>query len=251
MVQNLSNLTEVKDNVFSLLELRKYNKIVKIIINLIIKRKETPLKETYDIIGELTQKDPETFLKNIFPILQSRIFKILNLKVIHEWNEYILKNYCFLEGEELILSFTGDTYVRRSNLEGLIYLTNYRLINVGTPMMGPSAFSIFDAFLSAGIESRRKGIRDSISKLYTKEISTSNIGEWGYMIPIINAYKINKEKKKISYVVKLDTGKHSSKYYIEIIPFRSIKFQTKEEFIKQREEVLHQIQQQLLKHQNI
>ena len=247
----MSSWLEVKENLFSLLESKKGNLIAKRLLKL-IETKTIPLKGTYTLIGELTKTDPEFFMNEIYPILfkfksrslPAKIYRITKkhfMWQIHELKDhirkrdaYILENYCFLEGEEIILDFPGSTFLQKSNISGKIYLTNYRIINVGSALKsGVVLFGLLGALISAGISSSRKALREAITKEIGGDMSTFSIGEWGYTIPIINAYDIKKGKKLISYSINLKTRKIK----VTIVPSRGYK------------EVLTKIEQQLLKYQ--
>lgn len=250
----MSSFTEIKDNLFSLLDSNKGKLIADKLLKL-IKTKAIPLSETYTLIGELTKAEPIYFMNVIYPILFKFKSTILPDKIqritkkhfrgqINELNDhirerdvYILENYCFLKGEEIILDFPGSTYLHKSNIYGKIYLTNYRIINVGSVLKsGILVFGLLSALIVSGITSSRKAIQKAIIKEISDDISTFKIGEWGYTIPIINAYKIRKYKSEISYSINLK----ERKIKVSIVPLRKY---------KEKREAVTKIEQQLLKYQ--
>ena len=69
----MNNFVEIKENLLSLLEPKKDIRITNTLSKL-IKTKKIPLKETYDLMGALTTKDPRFFMKEIYPKMWKKMY---------------------------------------------------------------------------------------------------------------------------------------------------------------------------------
>jgi len=171
-----------------------------------------------DMIGKLTQLDSEFFMTKIYPKLYTEIIEKWGIsksyaKFLNEMNLYILENYCLFEGEKIVCQFPAQVLPLR--VGGWLYLTNFRMILIGLSVqvnMGPLAFLprsmlllLIGAGIKGAIDSQRKAIRDKIASTLSKDLSDFQTGEWGYTLPVVNAFDIKKTKKEFSYMIKFET----------------------------------------------
>lgn len=171
-----------------------------------------------DMIGKLTQLDSEFFMTKIYLKLYTEIIEKWGIsksyaKFINEMNLYILNNYCLFEGEKIVSQFSAQVLPFR--VGGWLYLTNFRMILIGLSIqvnMSPVNFlpnSMLLLLVATGIkgaiDSQRRAIRDKIASTLSKGLSDFQSGEWGYTIPIVNAFNIKKTKKEFSYMIELET----------------------------------------------
>lgn len=251
----MSDLTIVKEELLDLIEFKNNKKIIHTLTNLI---NQIPSNEIYDTFGELTQKDPEFYMMKIHPSIYPRIIKHFKnnyrqtmLEEYQGMSEYILNKYCLFKGEKINTKFYGSTFLGNIHFLGLIYLTNYRLINTGFQFkIKTISLSLWEVLIKKIIRSHREAMKESILKKYPKEAFEGNLGEWGYTIPIIDISSIQeKTGRKLSYFIKLEIKDKLKTHRVKIVPRKPLPNYPKEEFIKQREEVLDQIYQLLLKYQ--
>ena len=220
------------------------------------------LEQKLDILGELTVKDSEYFMEQLYPF-RSRHVRDINLgsltlfqffnspyHVLIEMEEYILKNYCFLEGEEIKTVIYGTLKDKKTVTLGRIYLTNYRIIISGKQTVqssqGQFRQGIVETLIRSGITSNRKAIRKAITNTFRKDLLEWNIGEWGYYFPVYNAKNLKRGKNSISYSIDVETEKKLINLKIKII-HRKLDQQTKKEFKEQKEHALNEIND-LLEH---
>jgi hypothetical protein len=83
-----------------------------------------------DFYVELSKRNPDYFMDHIYPNLQFAS-KFTTAEEIDEMNEYVLKKYCLLEGEEILATFYGTISEKKTTSTGKIHFTNYRLISLG------------------------------------------------------------------------------------------------------------------------
>lgn len=215
---------------------------------------DIPLNEIYDMIGELLIKDSEYFMENVYPLLLKSL-KRIDSSQMTEMDIYILRNFCFLEEEEIVATFFGSILESKVTSTGRIYLTNYRLILSGTQevrsaqskMVGPGRPGLIGMAFRAGITRHRKAVRRAITKALRKDIESLNLVEWGYYFPIHEAYDIQIVKNGISYSVTIETEKKPMKMSMSIVPLR-IKSKSTEEFLLEKDQLQSQIQDLLLKY---
>lgn len=223
------------------------------------------LEQKLDILGELTVKDSEYFMEQLYPfrpkdprhpvnIGSLTLFQFFNspYHVLIEMEEYILKNYCFLEGEDIKTVIYGTVGDKKTVTIGRIYLTNYRIIVSGSQTVQSAQpqirvrQSITSVLVRSGITRYRKAIRKAITEAFRKDLTEWNIGEWGHYFPIYNAKNIRRGKSSVSYAIDVETEKNRINLKITIFP-RKLKGQSKKEFQEQKENALNQIED-LLKH---
>lgn len=237
----MSNNQELLNKLIGLLETHKHGVILNILKRMIKKSRIVlgNMPEVYDIIGELTKKDPNFFMVKIYPRLYKFLVKRHNKNYIKWWENrdinnidwYILGKYCLYEGEKIILRFLG--HISPYDMSGLVYLTNYRIILNGIKPL-PIAFSYAQLLINASIRAIGRGMRSKIAKHIRKEISEVNVGEWGYPVPLFNAFDIRNDNKKITFIIKTEK--------------KNIQFKIRPEK-KHKEDILSQIENLLLEYQ--
>ncbi|MFX1481336.1 MAG: hypothetical protein ACFFCI_24915, partial [Promethearchaeota archaeon] len=184
--------SEIRDKLLSLVEAEKKSRIVQELIK-IGKPKRMPLQEFTDLIGEITRKNSQFFMEKLYPKIQRLLRKYISkmhnpvkkserqkyAENLGNANEHILKNYCFLEGEEIVKCIGASTYIshRKSSeteIMGILYITNYRIINIGVIYEKSSvSFGLIDALITVAAHSisgsRKKTFIDTITKVFSKQ----------------------------------------------------------------------------------
>jgi hypothetical protein len=236
------------------MEKRKAKKLAKTLANM-IKTSDIPLNEIYDMIGELLNLDSEYFMEFVYPNLIS-LLKRIDISQMIEMDMHILKNFCLLEGEDIVVAFNGMISESKVTSRGRIYLTNYRLILSGTQevrsaqskMVGPGRPGLIGMAFRSGITRHRKAVRRAITKALRKDITSLNLVEWGYYFPIHEAQNITKGKIGISYSVTVETEKKPITMSINVVPMK-LKTQSQEDYEVQSNQQLSQMNELLLKYQ--
>ncbi|MFX0012598.1 MAG: hypothetical protein ACFE9R_19955, partial [Candidatus Hermodarchaeota archaeon] len=222
------------------------------------------LEEKLDILGEMTLRDPEYFMENVYPYRSISFaelslglsplneFFVSNQEELIKMEEYILKNYCFLGGEEIKTVIHGNLQDKKTITSGRIYLTNYRIIVSGkqATLSAQSGMrqGIVETLIRSGITRHRKAVHKAISQAIRKDLTEWNIGEWGYYFPIYKAKKIKRVKKMVSYILDVETDEKRISIKVAIIPLKKPE-QSKQEFQDQRVEALNQVEDLLMHYQ--
>lgn len=213
------------------------------------KCKDIPDTELYDIIGETFKSNPQNFMKYIHNDLRKKFSKKYGVEKLREMDKYILENFCFYSGEQILYECDGrislkpsglpiSQYVFKSGL-GPIFFTNYRLIAQGEF----KAKVYTQAGWFTGLPKIQK-TRYAANKAQKAEDAISDIPEqedlpcYGYMFPIKNLSNLKKESYsangRISYMVDLNNEYHTLRIHS---PFFKIKM---EENLNKAFEILSQ-----------
>ena len=209
-------------------------------------------EQKLDLLGELTLRNSEYFIEKVYQGIQFQ-FRKTPLPELIEIDEYMLKKYCFLDGEDIKTVFYGIIADKKTTTTGRIFLTNYRILACGSQItrsaqkqVGRS--SLVGALVRSGVTHHRKAIRKAINRAFRQDLAEWNIGEWGYYFPVYNAKNLKRGKKSISYAIDVETEKKPLTLGITITPLR-IKKQDKVEFEEQKGYVLNQIEELLKQYQ--
>jgi hypothetical protein len=255
----LSGITELKNAVISYFDSHEVLKLSNT-LNMVLNDPSFSLDQKLDILGELALRDPDFFMDNIYPFRPMTLRDLTPAKMpvvqffgrpfpqVVEMEEYILKNYCFLEDEEIKTVINGSVHDKKTETKGRIYLTNYRLIVSGNQKVrsaqpkggtGRHLSSIPSALIRSGITRHRKAVRKAISDAFRKDLKEWNIGEWGYYFPIYNAKDLKRGKRDVSYTVDVETEKGLINLKIKIVPIK-LEYENKKKFQEQKEKALNE-----------
>jgi len=232
----------VLDNLLFLLEKRKSRKLANRIGSL-FKTSGMELEQIGDLIGEVMKRDSDFFMDHVFQPLLRQIRKT---PYISDLDLYILKKFCLLQGEEILLNFYGSVFEKKVISTGRIYLTNYRLIVSGTQEVQSAQKrtgrpSLVGSLVRSGVTRHRKNVRKAITKALRQGISEFGLPEWGYVFPITGAYNIMRGKGNASYSLTIETENKPMKMNVKVIPKRLKKLQTKPEFQSENKQIFDQL----------
>jgi len=186
----------------------------------------------FDFLGELLLEKP-LYLKgkNHTRLLkQYSKFKLMKVKSIR-WGpleEYFIKKYCIFEGEELKLTFIGVITYRNITYNGRVFVTNYRIILIGTTLKQSHVMPLHFGVMYHLFENTiRKGILKSSLKLTTRLQESKDVILFGYQFPIINAEAINLKKKKgepksLAYTSRIHDGKTEKLIKLRLVIYSSL-----------------------------
>ncbi len=199
------------------------------------KCKDIPDTELYDIIGETFKSNPQNFMKYIHNDLRKKFSKKYGVEKLREMDRYILENFCFYSGEQILYECDGRISLKPS-------------VVVGKPSLKPSVVAgrVRDSFASYGLKSglgpiyftnyRLIAQGDCKEKVYSvifykyakrkTETAISDISEqedlpcYGYTFPTKNLSKLKKKSYSatgdISYKLELDDKFHTPPLTIKI-----------------------------------
>jgi len=157
--------------------------------------------EFYDIVGKTFISNPEYFMKNIYIKLREKIRKKVNGK---EMDKYIFENFCLKAGEQILYECEGkitqsDPKSVKTSVNGMLYVTNLRIIAQGTLSASGGETGTWDDLLTATYKKynqKRKAKTGIIDSSTDQELSC-----YGYQFKIKNLLKLRKEKKGVTYIV--------------------------------------------------
>jgi hypothetical protein len=86
----------------------------------------------FQFLGNILENITDLFNIKFNEAYNEMIYLFLPAKRIFLMESYLLKNFCFYQDEQLITYFTGKVTFRDIIIKGRIYLTNYRVIAIGT-----------------------------------------------------------------------------------------------------------------------
>ena len=229
-ILNLIDVEELKKDMFISMRGGKKAQILKKFNNALID--QISLKGAWDIIGELTKKNPIFFMNRLYSDLIEKFFRKIfkdrftRSDQLYEMDKYILTNYCLYEGEKIETDITGFFYINKVRFERHLFLTNYRVIVTGQPKTETSTRtsmkpSILRAAYRASLRSSRIGNVKKRLATNGLENSPEKNGVWGYDFPLTNItdIKVIKEGKKNKLKALTYTArKENKKIKVKILP---------------------------------
>ena len=220
MGENDLDVEHIREQLKYLIQVKNARQIIKIIAEMIV-QKILPLEAIYDLIGELLGENLEYFMQKMYPKLIKKLGNLSSSLNLSELEKYILEKYSFFSGELLLTSFNGKVVQKDTQVNGRVYLTNYRIIAQGK--FGPtpgSTMAAAGAGSSMGGQSGTNigmaiGLNDYIQKRVQKQLqnvmaqsSLQNNPCFGYQYPIMDTYNVYRKKKNVKYRVNIEFEKH-------------------------------------------
>ena len=249
----MSDINDLKNDVYLHFDNQKNMKFYKALGNYIMLAQLSPQQQA-DFYVELSKRNPDHFMDHVYPNLQFAS-KYRPAGEIDEINDYVLKKYCLLDGEEILTTFYGTVSEKKTVSTGKIHLTNYRLISLGRQItksaqkqMYGRPPSITSMLIRSGITRHRKAVQRAIVRTFHKDLKEWDLPEWGYYYPIYHARKIKGSKKAVSYTVDVETEKKAISVNITIAPSR-LRTQSKDEFAEYSDQIINTIGQKLAEYQ--
>ena len=249
----MSDINDLKNEVYLQFDNQKNMKFYKALGRYVMQAQLSPQQQA-DFYVELSKRNPDYFMDHVYPGLQMAS-QYRPAEEVNEINEYVLKKYCLLEGEEILATFYGTVSEKKTTSTGKIHLTNYRLISLGRQITRSAQKkvqvgrpSITGMIIRSGITRHRKAVQRAIVRAFHKDLKDWDLPEWGYYYPIYHARKIKGSNKAVSYIVDVETEKKAVSVSITITPLR-LKIQSKDEFAKHRDYIINLIGQTLTDYQ--
>jgi len=130
--------------------------------------------EFFDILGEVFKSNPEDYMKNLYGEVRKTVKKLYGDEKLNEMERYFIEKYCLYDGEQILFVFDGNLIQNAKMLKPFFidsasfFLTNKRIIAQGK-LKGP-----FHRY-------------------------SSELGIYGYVIPIKNIYRLKRDSNSIRY----------------------------------------------------
>ncbi len=242
------------------MEKEKEQKFVKN-LKKILENKKDDIQSFYDLYGKFIQENRDFALSNCYYLFRREASKILSVEELLNMDQYLLNNYAFKKPEKLLISFTGKIKGLTGPLEGVLFLTDYRILGTGE-MKGGSGSSTKGILTGAEV-SMAKDINAMMKKKMTDTLEQETLGEgfseeqfkiFPHNFPIINAYNINKNTYAINYMIKFEYQKKSKtkvkEVVVVIIPMKEEGEKSKA-FKPRKELILDKLEETILKAQSL
>jgi hypothetical protein len=86
----------------------------------------------YNFFGNILKNYPDLFTSKFLRDYISYTSRLLLDKDLLKMEKYIINNYCAFDNEHILTYFNGDVIFKSVKIKGRIYLTDYRVIIIGT-----------------------------------------------------------------------------------------------------------------------
>nr|MDO8114472.1 hypothetical protein [Candidatus Sigynarchaeota archaeon] len=150
------------------------------------------------IMRDAIVKDPAGFMEKGY-VLFDRTVRPRNPAKLSDFEKFFVENFCKLPGEEFAVVFDGWVETGKSQINGNVFVSNYRIVATGVQEAkgaGVSGGGMF-AFLSLinlGTYAYNKAIMDQIAKTVASGANV-NMVNFGVIYPIKGCYEVSQESK--------------------------------------------------------
>jgi len=154
----------------------------------------------YDAMGEIFKAIIETDLEQFNDKIYKGFMFMASAKYgpkLLEWENHFMENFCKLPGEDYIVVAEGWLQDGNSEVTGMLYVSNYRIVATGKKEIKQARLSGMGLeFIRLGSYAVHKSISDSIAKSVAADMEASNILNYGHIYPIKDNYDIEEKKIK-------------------------------------------------------
>jgi len=194
-----------------------FMKILKTVYN---KVNPKDLEVFYKFFGDILLKNPDLFNIKFSKSYNSGIAKFLTPDQSAKMEKFILENYCLYQNERIITYFKGIFIFRSRQIKGRIYVSNFRVIVLGTILVEEESDSmwLFAPFWALTFELIEK-IDSRIQKRAIDNINQSkSLPRFGFEFPIWNPKNISYNQRSIGFTSILTHQKRKKEIPIIIQP---------------------------------
>ena len=154
----------------------------------------------YDVVGEIfkaiIQADVEQFNEKIYKGFMFMASARYGTKLV-DFEKHFIENFCKLPGEEFLVIAEGWLRDDSSEITGMLYVSNYRIIASGKKEIKQARVSGMGLeFIRLGSYAAHKSVSDSIAKSVAADMEASNILNYGHIYPIKDNYDVEEKKIK-------------------------------------------------------
>jgi len=149
-----------------------------------------------EIFKDIIQADVEQFNEKIYKGFMFMASAKYGAKLV-DFEKHFIENFCKLPGEEFVVIAEGWLRDDSSEITGMLYVSNYRIVASGKKEIKQARVSGMGLeFIRLGSYAAHKSVSDSIAKSVAADMEASNILNYGHIYPIKGNYDIEEKKIK-------------------------------------------------------
>jgi hypothetical protein len=191
-----TDYSALKDEVLDLVANKKHGNVVKKLLGGF--KKLVP--DEYDAMGEIfkaiIEADVEQFNDKIYKGFMFMASARYGPKLV-DFEKHFIKKFCQLPGEEFKVITEGWLQDGNSEITGMLYISNFRIIASGKKEIKQARLSGMGLeFIRLGSYAVHKSVSDSIAKSVAADMDAANILNYGHIYPFKDNYDIEEKKIK-------------------------------------------------------
>ncbi|MFW9970162.1 MAG: hypothetical protein ACFFDF_08175 [Candidatus Odinarchaeota archaeon] len=194
----------LNDDILGYIDKKKHGNVVKELLGGFKKLEPSDYEAMGEIFKAIIQADVEQFNDKIYKGFMFMASAKYGAKLI-DFEKNFIENFCKLPSEEFIVVADGWLQDGNSEITGMLYVSNYRIIASGKKEIKQARLSGMGLeFIRLGSYAVHKSVSDSIAKSIAADMEASNILNYGHIYPIKDNYDIEEKKIKkgvIKYTV--------------------------------------------------
>ena len=191
-----TDFQELKSEILDLISKKKHGNVVKKLLGGFKKLEASEYDAMGEIFKAIIQADVEQFNDKIYKGFMFMASAKYGPKLI-DFEKHFIENFCKLPGEEFVVIADGWLQDGNSEITGMLYVSNYRIIASGKKEIKQARLSGMGLeFIRLGSYAVHKSVSDSIAKSVAADMEGSNILNYGHIYPIKNNYDIEEKKIK-------------------------------------------------------
>ncbi len=199
-----TDFTALKGEILDFIAKKKHGNVVKKLLGGFKKLEPSDYDSMGEIFKAIIQADVEQFNEKIYKGFMFMASARYGAKLV-DFEKHFIENFCKLPGEEFVVVAEGWLQDGNSEITGMLYITNYRIIASGKKEIKQARLSGMGLeFIRLGSYAVHKSVSDSIAKSVAADMEASSILNYGHIYPFKDNYDIEEKKIKkgvIKYVV--------------------------------------------------
>lgn len=191
-----TDFTVLKDEILDLIAKKKHGNVVKKLLGGFKKLESSDYDAMGEIFKAIIQADVEQFNEKIYRGFMFMASARYGPKLV-DFEKHFIKNFCKLPGEEFKVVTEGWLQDGNSEITGMLYISNYRIIASGKKEIKQARVSGMGLeFIRLGSYAVHKSVSDSIAKSVATDMEASSILNYGHIYPFKDNYDIEEKKIK-------------------------------------------------------
>ena len=199
-----TDFTALKGEILDFIAKKKHGNVVKKLLGGFKKLEPSDYDSMGEIFKAIIQADVEQFNDKIYKGFMFMASARYGAKLV-DFEKHFIEDFCKLPGEEFVVVAEGWLQDGNSEITGMLYISNYRIIASGKKEIKQARLSGMGLeFIRLGSYAVHKSVSDSIAKSVATDMEASNILNYGHIYPFKDNYDIEEKKIKkgvIKYVV--------------------------------------------------
>lgn len=213
-------LANMWDETIEFIKKKDYYSVMKKLKTVYNKVNVIDIEIFYRFFGDILLENPDIFNFKFLKFYNSGIATFLTTHQCAKMEKYILENYCLFENEQIIIYFIGIFSFKSRQIKGRIYVSNIRIIVLGTILVQDDSEEIwlFAPFWALTFELVEK-INYGVQKRTIENIHpSSDLPRFGLEFPIWNPKSIWSSGKSIGFTSIITNQSRKRKIPIIIQP---------------------------------